>query len=83
MNEGFKAWLIPDDKRKEAIEIIDNLLEAIGNNRASDLGYNYYSDPIMKFQDISVLSEQNQKYLIFQMKKINAKDVTEIFIDEL
>lgn len=79
MTTGFKAWKIPDDKRKEAIEIIDALMDAIGPRRAHDLGYDYYSDPIMKFQNFDILSEKNQQYMNFKMKYIGAKDVTEIY----
>lgn len=81
MTDGFKAWLIPSDKREEAMDIINNLFDAIGPGRAADLGYDYYSDPIMKFQNVDVLSEQNQKYLKFKMAQIGAKDVTEIYLE--
>lgn len=81
MTEGFRAWMIPDDKRELAINIINRLVDAISPRTYSDLGYDYYSDPIMKFENFDVLSQQNQKFVEQQMFLISAKNVTEMYAD--
>lgn len=72
--EGQRAWRIPDAKREEYFDIIDKMVNAVGFN---DSGFDSYSDPIVKFEDFTSLTQRNQEFWIAQMKRIGAVEVTD------
>jgi len=79
MTEGFKAYLIPDSKREDYFEFIEKLYDAEGSKVENVL--DAYSDPIVKFSDISIFTEKNQKALKSNMARIGAKDISENYIN--
>lgn len=79
MTEGFKAYIIPDGSRDAYFEFIEKLFDAVSSSTIRDLQMDCYSDPIVKFGDITVLSEKNQLALEANMQRIGAKDVSEIY----
>jgi len=79
--DGFRAYLIPNDKRDEYFDFKEKL-DTAAHNHVQQSGWDTFSDPVIKIHDITVFSQKNVTAIEAFMKRIGAKDVTDTYIGE-
>lgn len=72
--EGFKTYLIPDNRREEYFEYVDKFKGKVKN--VTEENWNTYKDPLVTI-DMSTFTFHQCLSIELFMSKIGAKDVTQ------
>ena len=75
--EGFKAFVVPADKREAYFDFIHELQAAAP---VSSQTVDAYNDPVIIINDLTLFSKHNQERILAFFKRIEAEDITEGYL---